>query len=650
VNGVSAVVGTGTTNYLPKFTGASTIGDSIIQESSSNIGIGVSPSYKLDVNGIGQFRDDIRFSTTNSSIGYTDALRFVQLGVDTRLTLSGGNLGLGVTPSAWTTSSGRRAIEVGALGNALFGAGSSDIRVLSNVYVNTSNQRTYANNGLAGEYQIGDGVHIWYTAPSGTANCAISFTQAMTLNACGRLSIGTTTTDGFVNVWSKSNDVAQFIGYAGTSIQVPAFGFWATNINSNTGGLEIRTSNNGVFSNALSLAPAGAATFNSSVIVNNATTDAASALQVKVLAANATSARITSTTNNNLFSFISNGAAGHAILDMGRCTESGTFAAGFIRLRTDGDSWIQGGNVGIGTASPAARLHVQSPNNVIGRIIIKGGKDDVLSVGEINSQLDFGSNDASVGNDDNIGGRIASVTEFSNGAFTGMAFYTYQQGRSPDLKEAVRITNAGNVGIGTNSPTSFLEVCNPSESSTATISWQNGGRIRGSLYSDTGGIAMHIASDFNSAAIYMVPNDQIQFRIGNATPRLLLTNEGCVACFAGTVCAANFIAASSGTVQACRIYTGTSDITVNNGTFTTIFSSTGNGGVWLVSFALNGNPSQVGYAIVGNAFGSSITLLAASSGSQTCLTSSGLNLQLCQTSGANLTARVSNILLTSILA
>jgi len=43
------VTGTGTTNYLPKFTGTSTIGNSVIQEASSNIGIGVSPSYKLDV-------------------------------------------------------------------------------------------------------------------------------------------------------------------------------------------------------------------------------------------------------------------------------------------------------------------------------------------------------------------------------------------------------------------------------------------------------------------------------------------------------------------------------------------------------------------------------------------------------------------------
>jgi len=110
------------------------------------------------------------------------------------------------------------------------------------------------------------------------------------------------------------------------------------------------------------------------------------------------------------------------------------------------------GNVGIGTSSPAELLHVQAANNVIASILIRGGKADVTSPGEINSKLDFGGNDTSVFSNNNVGGRIASVTEVSNGAYVGMAFYTYLQGRSPDLKEAMRITASGNVGIGTTSP------------------------------------------------------------------------------------------------------------------------------------------------------------------------------------------------------
>jgi hypothetical protein len=50
-------------------------------------------------------------------------------------------------------------------------------------------------------YDLDGGSHKWYTAPSGTAGDAISFTQAMTLDASGRLGIGSTETGfGFLNV------------------------------------------------------------------------------------------------------------------------------------------------------------------------------------------------------------------------------------------------------------------------------------------------------------------------------------------------------------------------------------------------------------------------------------------------------------------
>ena len=46
-----AIDGSGTTNYIPKFTGTSTIGNSVLYESSSKIGIGTtSPLNTLHVN------------------------------------------------------------------------------------------------------------------------------------------------------------------------------------------------------------------------------------------------------------------------------------------------------------------------------------------------------------------------------------------------------------------------------------------------------------------------------------------------------------------------------------------------------------------------------------------------------------------------
>jgi len=107
-----------------------------------------------------------------------------------------GNLGLGVTPSAW--GSGGTAVTALQLPN---GASLASGTYLSSS-ATTLNQNAYNNagwkyigTGYAAQYfQSGvSGNHIWYTAPSGTAGNAISFTQAMTLNASSQLTVGTTT-------------------------------------------------------------------------------------------------------------------------------------------------------------------------------------------------------------------------------------------------------------------------------------------------------------------------------------------------------------------------------------------------------------------------------------------------------------------------
>jgi hypothetical protein len=102
---------------------------------------------------------------------------------------SSGNLGLGVTPSAW--GSGLKAIDIGN-GSAIFNPGSSAQTWIYNNAYNNSGAK-YKNSGLgASWYQMVEGAHAWYTAPSGTAGNAISFTQAMTLDASGNLGVGTT--------------------------------------------------------------------------------------------------------------------------------------------------------------------------------------------------------------------------------------------------------------------------------------------------------------------------------------------------------------------------------------------------------------------------------------------------------------------------
>jgi hypothetical protein len=117
------------------------------------------------------------------------------------------------------------------------------------------------------------------------------------------------------------------------------------------------------------------------------------------------------------------------------------------------------GNLGIGTSSPDNLLDVKAADGVTGVITVCGGFSNSTAAGEINSAIKFRSNDPSVGGDQ-TGGMIASVTETTNGAYAGLAFYTYQQGGSPALKEQVRITYDGKVGVNTVSPDAFFEVQN----------------------------------------------------------------------------------------------------------------------------------------------------------------------------------------------
>jgi hypothetical protein len=81
-------------------------------------------------------------------------------------------------------------------GLASSGAGSGEIDLLWNAYYDQTDQRwefKYTGD-RASRYSIGGaGVHTWYnTASTGTANGAITWTQAMTLDALGNLLVGLT--------------------------------------------------------------------------------------------------------------------------------------------------------------------------------------------------------------------------------------------------------------------------------------------------------------------------------------------------------------------------------------------------------------------------------------------------------------------------
>jgi hypothetical protein len=96
------------------------------------------------------------------------------------------NMGLGVTPSAWNAAI--KALEMPDSGFLAFANTNGNIS--TNAFFDTGYK--YKATAAAARYSQSSGQHLWFNAASGTAGNTISFTQAMTLDASGRLGVNVT--------------------------------------------------------------------------------------------------------------------------------------------------------------------------------------------------------------------------------------------------------------------------------------------------------------------------------------------------------------------------------------------------------------------------------------------------------------------------
>ena len=178
---------------------------------STGLGVGGSPTRKLSIVGSGATYANINSGDNTSLVGIllggtstpsagqliydntANSLALFTSGASRLLIDSSGNVGIGVTPSAWGNL---KVVQFG--GGSSIGGGFNSNWIQANAYFDGANWR-YIATAAATRLQHDDAFKF-FTAPSGTAGNAITFTQAMTLDASGNLLVGTTGVSGRLQV------------------------------------------------------------------------------------------------------------------------------------------------------------------------------------------------------------------------------------------------------------------------------------------------------------------------------------------------------------------------------------------------------------------------------------------------------------------
>ena len=271
----------GVLNFYTKANGTASPALNMALDSSGNLGVGTpTPADKLEVYSTITARASsgtsaLRLRNTTSdyqwqTVAGTNAISLLDNAVgSSRLYIdSSGNLGLGVTPSAWATLT--PAFQLGTSGAFISGQTGqpNSIYVGTNAYYNSGWK--YINTSYASYYTQYNGQHQWYNAASGTAGLGavaagsmvvgqsytiytsgntnwvasgaannnvgttftctsgssgtgtatqnITFTQAMTLDASGNVMVGTTTNQSRFTIANQSTGYVAYTATDGTNI------------------------------------------------------------------------------------------------------------------------------------------------------------------------------------------------------------------------------------------------------------------------------------------------------------------------------------------------------------------------------------------------------------------------------------------------
>lgn len=396
---VGAISGSGTDNYVAKFNGTGAVQSSIIYDNDTNVGIGTTtPAANLQIAKIP--------SNTFGILAGND--------------VSGGGM----------TDDTRKYLRIGC---PSYDIDEEPVSVL-----------TVDNNGTDNILYIGGGTSAGNAATSvqirtAALNTTIGTTR-VTVDSAGNVGIDSLTasrivaTDASKNLVSTSVDPANIISGPGTDNYIPMYN--GTNALENSVMYQKDVGGVGTF--------IGFGTVNPVEVIDVAGNIRASGLNASTVLVSSATKTITSS------SVASSDLVGGAGTDNYVVRYNGTNGLQNSIIFDDDTK------VGIGTNAPISKLEVKDPTDP-GVLTISGG-NSISAVGQEYAALQFRSGDLSPLSTNDIVGKIAAVAEYANGAYAGMAFCTADNVTSPYLNERVRITNSGNVGVGTSSPLGNLDV------------------------------------------------------------------------------------------------------------------------------------------------------------------------------------------------
>jgi hypothetical protein len=444
----------GTTNYVSKFTGTTTLGNSQLFDNGTNVGIGTSsPAYKLDIVG---------FANSTSGFRVTDGT------IDNRISWSSGNVGFFGTvsnhPIAFNTNLSER-MRITSTGNVGIGTSSPNaaLDIIKTSNAAGLNVQQNGNIGEAAAYMYGQyyglslGVnsttssYYAFSVRSGVSTATPGFTGGNSLfyvGADGNVGIGDAAPSDklVVNGRARINgtNALAFGNNAGGYAQIAVSG-------ATTGNLLFSTYDGTALGERMRISTIGN--------VGIGTTNPGTKLEV-VSSTAANTAPISIVSNSNSYGAWLKYAQGNSYQWYTGITSGSDFVIddvniGTTRLIVKNTS----GNVGIGTATPGIKLQVETSVNSSDGIWGRNTNTGTSAYGYVVAAsgvgaVGFRAHSAAHGAWPNTS-MIHSANTFTNG------MVMYQAGAIPisfwtNDVERMRITSTGNVGIGTSAPAAKL--------------------------------------------------------------------------------------------------------------------------------------------------------------------------------------------------